>query len=145
MRRQSSSPSVVALCVFHLSEKLIRRCQQAKIVGMMPVNGGREIISFEVGELQSVGNFELRDCFKHSARAAKNVSVHVVCVRYFWSETHIGTGILESFGGTAGVFVTVNQEMAGSEIIGTCSQDSFKERDGADHATLAISEGIRLF
>src|SRR6476620_4410217 len=112
---------------------------------MMPVNGRREIISFEVGELQRVGNFELRDRFKHFSRTAKNVPVHMVCVRHFRRQTHIGTGILESFRGTAGIFVTVNQEMASSEIIRTDYQDSFKERDGANHATLTISERIRLF
>src|ERR1700751_4662525 len=111
----------------------------------MPVGGRREIISFEVGELQRVGNFELRDRFKRSSRTAKNVPVHMVCVRHFRSQTHIGTGILESFRGTARIFVTVNQEMASSEIIWTPYQDLLKETDGANHATLTICERIRLF
>src|ERR1700751_2349696 len=106
----------------------------------MPVGGRREIISFEVGELQHVGNFELRDRFKRSSRTAKNVPIHMVGVRDFRSQTHIGRRLLESFRGTARIFVTVNQEMARSEIIRTYCQDSFKERDGANHATLTISE-----
>src|SRR5215467_4367284 len=111
----------------------------------MPVNGGREIIAFEVGELQPVGNFELCDRFEHSSRTAKDVSVHMVRVRHVRSQTDIGTCIRESFRGTARIFVTVNQEMASSEIIRPYCQDSFIERDSANHATLTISERIRLF